>query len=268
MRVTELRVDPRPVAAVRIGLGIAAMISALEASAILMRVAEGRLRFPLVAWLPAPTEAAVTAYLAVGLCAGMALAVGYRAAAAAAISASLGVVALVWDQQTYSSHRLLITLVAAYLVVARSDSVWSLWRGRPDQHVRVPWWPQLLVMSQVSACYLFAGLSKINGLYLGGEPFAAWLWLSLPSALLPVIAVGSVLTELFLAVGLWFRATRWVAAAAGVALHLSIVVLMRNDNVVLLAFALASVPSYALFLWRPSLTSEPSSQGPVPAASR
>jgi hypothetical protein len=252
MRVTDVRVDPRPVAIARIGLGLAVVISALEVSVILLNVAQGRLRFPVYAWLPAPTEAAVTVYLALAVSAGLALAVGYRAAAAAGVSAGLGVVALLWDQQTYSSHLLLITLLVTYLAFAQSDTRWSAWRARPRREL-VRWWPQLLMMTQVSVCYLFAGLSKVNGTYLDGGPLGLWLWVAVPAGLLPVMAVASVLTELFLAVGLWLRPTRLVAAGAGLALHVSIVIGMAADNLVLFAFALACVPTYALFLTRPSL---------------
>ena len=182
--------------------------------------------------------------------AGCALVVGYHAASAAAVSSFLGVAALLWDQQTYSNHRVLVTLLVTLLVFARSDTALSVMRPRVRADL-VPWWPQLLMMTQLSACYLFAALSKTNPTYLDGGPFAIWLWAPLPAALLPVVAVSSVLTELFLAVGLWFRATMYVAAAAGVALHVSIVVGMRTDNIVLFAFAMASVPVYGLFLTRP-----------------
>jgi hypothetical protein len=252
MRVTDIQVDPRPVAFVRVGVGLAVLLNAFEVAAILQRVADGRLRFPVFARLPAPTAVSIDVYLPVAVLAGVALVVGYHAATAAAVSSVLGVVALLWDQQTYSNHRVLVTLLVTFLVFARSDAALSVWRRRPHQ-AAVPWWPQLLMMTQLSACYLFAALSKVNPVYLDGEPFAFWLWMSLPSALLPVVAVASVLTELFLAVGLWFRATRYVAAAAGVALHVSIVLGMSSDNVALFAFACACVPVYGLFLTRPSL---------------
>ena len=67
------------------------------------------------------------------------------------------------------------------------------------------------------------------------------------------MAFGTVLTELFLAFGLWFRSTCRLAIAAGIALHVSIVVGMAHDNVALFAFAVACVPLYVLFLTRPSL---------------
>jgi hypothetical protein len=252
MRVIDVQVDPRPVAFVRIGVGLAVLLNAFEVAAILQRVADGRLRFPVFAWLPAPTAVSLDVYLPVAVLAGVALVVGYHAATAAAVSSALGVVALLWDQQTYSNHRLLVTLLVTFLVFARSDAALSVWRRGPRPAV-VPWWPQLLIMTQLSACYLFAALSKVNPLYLDGGPFAAWLWVPLPAALLPVVAVASVLTELFLAVGLWLRTTRYAAAAAGVALHVSIVVGMNHDNVALFAFACACVPVYGLFLTRPSL---------------
>jgi hypothetical protein len=121
----------------------------------------------------------------------------------------------------------------------------------------------------LSGCDLFAALRKVNGTYLDGRPLGLWLWVAVPAGLLPVMAVASVLTELSLAIGLWLRPVRWLAAGAGVMLHLSIVVGMAADNVVLFAFALACVPTYALFLTRPSLRGDADTPvTPLPSAAR
>ena len=250
MRLTDIQVDPRPVAVVRASLGVAAIINAVEVSRILRGVAGGRLRFPVVESLPSPSSAAVAAYLMLAIVAGLALTVGFHTLTAAVTTTVLSVTALMWDQQTYSNHRLLVTLLVAYLAFAKSDRAWALSRRNGGL---VPWWPQLLMMTQLSICYFFAAFAKINPVYLPGDAFTQWLWLDLPEAMLPVIAVASIATEFFLAFGLWFRSTRYAAAAAGLALHVSIVVLMADDNLVLFAFALACVPIYGLFLTRPSL---------------
>lgn len=261
--MTEVQVDARPVAVVRIGLGVAVVLNALEVSVILRRVAEGRLRFPVLDWLPAPTSVAVGVYLAVAVVAGAALVVGYRTSVAAALSSALVAWSLLWDQQTYSNHRVLFMLMTAYLVFARSDAVWSV--SRRAHRDLVSWWPQLLMMTQLSACYLFAALSKLNGVYLPGNAFDVWLRVDVPDPLLPFLAIGSIVTELLLAVGLWFGPTRYVAAAAGIGLHLSIVLLMNNDNVVLFAFACACVPAYGLFLTRPAMRPARESESQVAA---
>ena len=250
MRLTDIQVDPRPVAIVRASLGVAAIINAVEVSRILRAVAEGRLRFPVLESLPAPSNAAVAAYLVLAIVAGLAMTVGLHTIPAAVTTTVLGLAALMWDQQAYSNHRLLVTLLVAYLAFARSDRAWAV--SRHDGAL-VPWWPQLLMMTQLSICYFFAAFAKINPVYLPGDVFTEWLWIEVPAAVLPVLAVGSVVTEFFLAFGLWFRSTRYAAAAAGLALHVSIVVLMADDNLVLFAFAMACVPVYGLFLTRPSV---------------
>jgi hypothetical protein len=250
MQLTDIRVDPRPVAVVRASLGIAVVLNAIEVSRILHRVADGRLRFPVLESLPAPSDPAVAVYLVLAVLAGVAVTIGSQTVAAAVTTTVLNIAVLVWDQQTYSNHRFLVTVLVVYLIFARSDNAWAV--SRRDAEL-VPWWPQLLMMTQLSICYFFAALAKVNPTYLPGDVFTSWLWLDVPKEVLPVLAVGSVLTEFFLAFGLWFRRTRYAAAAAGLALHLSIVVLMAEDNVVLFAFAVACVPIYGLFLTRPSM---------------
>ncbi len=103
---------------------------------------------PLFDWTPSPASAAVAVYLVVAAGAGLALTLGWHAALAAAVTTVLNVSVFLWDQQTYSRHRLLATLLITYLIFARSDSAWPLpRRGGP-----VPWWPRLLMMTQLSVC--------------------------------------------------------------------------------------------------------------------
>jgi hypothetical protein len=252
MRLMELRTDPRPIALVRIALGMALLSNALEAWVILNR-ADELMRIPVLGWLPAPTDAAIDVFVVLAVLAGVALAVGYFAAGAAVASTLLGVWVLLWDQQMYSNHRVLVTLLVAYLIFAESDTRWAV-RRRTEQATTVRWWPQLLMMTQLSTCYFFAAASKVNPGFLPGDLFATWLRWPLPDGLYPLLAVGTILTELFLAVGLWWRRTRMIAAVVGVALHVSIVVGMAEQTVPLTAFALACVPVYGLFLTRPSFS--------------
>jgi hypothetical protein len=155
-----------------------------------------------------------------------------------------------WDQQTYSNHRVLVMLLVAYLIFAQSDAVWSV-RKRPDALVTVRWWPQLLLMTQVSACYLYAALNKINPVFLDGDLFVAWLRWPLPDFAYPLMAFGTVVTELFLAFGFWWRRTRWLAVVVGGGLHVSILVGMEEQTVPLFVFGLTSVSTYWLWFTRP-----------------
>jgi hypothetical protein len=183
--------------------------------------------------------------------AAVAVTVGWNTEKAAIISVLLGIAILVWDQQTYSSHRLLATLLMAYLVFAKAGTAWSIRPvpGRPS----VPWWPQLLMMSQLSVLYFFSGLSKINVWFISGVPLSTWVWIELPWQTYAVAAVMTIVVELTIAVGLWFPSSRRVAVLLGLGLHVSIVVLMNHDTLALLAFAITCVSLYPLFLFRPRI---------------
>lgn len=235
--------DPRPVAVARIGLGIATILNTWEMYRLLGRIAAGALRMPLLGWLPAPTGLLVQAYLVVAVGAGLALLAGWWAAGAAAVTTVLNVVVFIWDEQTYSSHRLLAMLLVAYLAFARSDAFWAV---RP---VRAPVRrsPQLLMMTQVSVVYLFAGLSKLSPLFLSGVPLSKWVWLPLPWWAFTGMAMATVVIEVFIAGGLWVRRYRVGAMVAGGLLHLSIVTLMREGTVPLIAFSITCLCLYPLF---------------------
>jgi hypothetical protein len=235
--------DPRPVAVARIGLGFATILNAWEMHQLLGRIADGRVSLPVLAWMPAPTTLAVNVYLMVAAVAGLMLLLGSHAAVAAIITTMLNVVVFLWDEQTYSSHRLLATLLVAYLVFVRSDAAWAV---RPVAgSVRRA--PQALMMTQLSVCYFFAALSKMNLLFLSGAPLSLWVWVPLPSWGFTAMAFGTVATEIFLALGLWTRRYRAGAMVVGVLLHLGIVTLMAEQTVPLISFAITCLCLYPLF---------------------
>jgi hypothetical protein len=255
MRLTEIRSDPRPVALARIGVGIAAMLNATEAFWILERVAGGRLAVPVIEGTPVVTMPWLVCGLVVGIAAGLAVTVGWMTAPAAAITALLSAAALLADQQVYSSHRWFATLLMVYLVFARSETAWSV-RPRPDRQ-SIPWWPQLLMMSQLSVLYLFSAISKMNLTFISGAPLSIWVWVDLPWQAFFIAAVLTIAVELILTVGLWFPSSRRLAALLGLGLHLSIVVLMTGETAALIAFAITCVSLYPLFLHRPSFRGSP-----------
>lgn len=249
MRLTTMRVAPQSVAMARICLGLVAILNSIEAYALLSEIAGGKIRLPVHGLLPAPTDSAVHVYLVLSLLAAVAIMIGWRTAPAAAVLTVVNVGVLLWDQQTYSSHRLLMTLLVSYLIFARSDAVWSV----APRGGTVPWWPQLLMMTQLSVCYFFAAISKISVVFLSGAPLSLWVWVPLPWWMFTLMAIGTVVVELYLAVGLWIPSTRRKAAVLGVLLHLGIVTMLGDETVPLIAFAMTCLGLYWLFLSRPDL---------------
>lgn len=251
MRLTEIRVDPRPVAVARMGIGIASLLMSVEAFEILSVIVGGRLATPLFEGAPAPTFPQLAAVLALQVLAATAVTIGWNTEIAAVVSVLLSLAVFLVDQQTYSSHRLLVTLLLSYLVFARAGTAWSV---RPVLGTpRIAFWPQLLMMSQVSVVYFFSAISKMNPDFVSGKPLATWVWIELPWQFYTFAAILTVAVELIIAIGLWFPSSRRLAVVLGLGLHTSIVVLMNRETVALMAFAVACVSLYPLFLTRPRL---------------
>nr|WP_206446187.1 HTTM domain-containing protein [Agrococcus sp. KRD186] len=113
--VLTVRVDGRPIALARGLLALALAVCVLEVAVILSGIAEGKLRYPGISVLPAPTADTAQAFLIVGLLAAALILLGLCAGVAAAAGSMLLTVALLWDQQTYSNHLVLVILLLAYL---------------------------------------------------------------------------------------------------------------------------------------------------------
>ncbi|MBA3233140.1 MAG: HTTM domain-containing protein [Propionibacteriales bacterium] len=236
----------------RIMVGIGAMVIAIETAAKLGLAANGRLTMPVLHGVPPPSLEAASAYFVLAAAAGTFLTLGVLARTAAGLTSVLQVAVLLWDQQTYSSHRLLLLLLCVFLAMSDCAAGWSLRSRFRGGRQAVPYWPQLLMMSQVSACYLFAGLSKVNDSFLSGDVLRFQVWWHLPAAAFVPMAYATVLAEISLGVGLWFRRLRVPAVVLGFCLHLSICLMMR-ESLVLLAFALLAMSTYPMFLRRPVL---------------
>ena len=247
----QTRSDPRPLAVARLGLGLSAVMLAVETHLFLARIARGAVSMPAFDWLPAPTILPVNGLLMIGVVSGFALMVGYRSRLAAALTVLCAASVVLWDQQTYSNHRMLIVLLCCYLAASNAGAVWSVDAIRRGKGAAsVPHWPQLLMMVQVSVCYLFAALSKINPVFLSGDVLGDHVWWPLPNWVFPPLALATVAVELALAIGLWLPRVRALAALMGLGLHASIVLMLR-EPVVLVTFALACLAIYPLFLSRP-----------------
>lgn len=244
----DATVDARPVAVTRILLGLAGLVIALEVGSVLAVIATGTVSVPWSQHLSVGVTAlAVGLWTISTLLAVTLLLIGLFTRAAAIASSVLFACALLWDQQTYSNHLTLLVLLTAYLAAGNAGGAWSM-DSRRSGRKPTPWWPQLLIMTQISAVYLFAGLSKLNETYLAGDILAQQLnGITIPQRALSGLAVWTVIVEVVLSVALWVRRIRALTCAVGVALHLGIAGIL-GDFWILGAFGLLAVSGYPLFL--------------------
>lgn len=241
----------RAVAISRMLIATGALLTCFEGASFVSHLQNGRIRVPVATWIPSPDSLPLMLWTTVLAGACVFLMLGVSSSLCAAVIALGNVLLLLVDQQTYSSHRLLLVLLCLWLTVARPDRAWSVQnRLRPPAdpagrtHLLVPWWPQLLIIATVSSCYLFAGLSKVNPEFLTGDLIGSMSPSWVPAQ---VIAWLTPPTEIAVALGIWWRPTRRLAMLLGVALHLSIVVLL-NSPLVFGAFALLCLSAYPL-IW-------------------
>lgn len=156
------------------------------------------------------------------IAAGVALMIDYRPRLAASVVVATGLTFMVL-LTGYSSHLYLLILIALILAV----------------NIEV----ELLLKLQLTIVYAFGTLAKVNEVFLSGTclyiPMVkqAMFWETFvgqpaaPAALLIPLSIGAVLAEGFLAVGFWFRRTRWLALLVGVGLHGGILVMLATNLV-------------------------------------
>ncbi|HJZ45548.1 MAG TPA: HTTM domain-containing protein [Roseiflexaceae bacterium] len=253
------RTDARPVAVVRIVVGLGAIGFALEAWVNMGRVLTPQVvDMPYVAWYPRLPLAALPVFIGLWLAAALGFALGLRARLCGAILSLCMAYTLFFDQQLYSNHLYLATLVVLLLTIADSGACCSLDARRSGSRHVILEWPLLLLKIQISIVYFYAALLKINPQYLSGSTIASfWPFNQLMtlsgswSLVLPLIASVSILTEFFLAVALWIPRLRWFALAVGVGFHMMIIWTGGSHpgvpDIPFAIFAMVTVAPYALF---------------------
>ena len=258
MSLSELvarRVDPRPLALARVGVGASALVLAFvkhdDMRAITSR---GAALVPFADWLPTPTRAFGDVVFVVWVAAAVALMLGYRGRAAAAVVAAAGAVTMSSDQHLYSNHLTLMIVLSVLLAVAQPSAAWSLDARHGRGRQTIPYWPVWLLMMQISTVYGFTAIAKMNHSWLSGEVldghFRAPLS-DLPIELLSAAAIATVVTELFLAFALWSDRLRPWAFPVGLGLHLGIIAGVPDPEQ-LVPFGIMMLSSYMLFLrWQP-----------------
>jgi uncharacterized membrane protein YphA (DoxX/SURF4 family)/predicted DCC family thiol-disulfide oxidoreductase YuxK len=195
------------------------------------------------------------------LVAGLALLVGYVSRVAAMTIAGLTAVLILFGH-VYSNHVYLLGTLALLLSLSDCGAYASMgsMTGIRD---RVPRLPVTLIQIQISLVYLFSGLSKINEDFVPGNTLfyharEAFVAPDVdPVAYVPLfmgMAIGTIVLELFIAVGLWFDRTRPAVFGTGLALHAGMVLILSQGArgfFRLTLFAGLALSCYLLFVKAP-----------------
>jgi Vitamin K-dependent gamma-carboxylase len=227
----------------RVGIGLAAAVKALELWPLLARLAGDPdvVPMPLARW-PRPSAAVVPWVAAAWAGLGVAVAAGKAVPVTGALLAVVVGYVLTLDQQTYSNHLYLLSLLAGLLALAHTD------RHRAPALALLRW--QLVVV------YAFAAASKINADFLSGRVIAE----NLPAAFgalgadpVPtVLAAGAIVIEGFVAACLLRPRWRVAGVIAGVGLHV-VFVLAVTQTIAMIAFAVICLSLYPLYFVSPSV---------------
>lgn len=201
---------------------------------------------PYASWYPELPRALYGAMLAVGVVAAVAMSVGF--CTRLATGATFGIIAynLFLSTTHVHSNRAYLVIVLAVLSVApcgrelSADAWIRARRGRPPLDPRAPAWPLWLLRFEAAVVYGASGLSKlVDPDWFGGtvtwhrivqvrdrldaSPLPGWAVSLLADRSFHTVAAKLiVITELFIAIGLWWRATRYAAVWVAVCFHVAI----------------------------------------------
>jgi hypothetical protein len=250
-RVDELlarRVSMRSLALLRI---LAGPVVLLHLRPFLVDAAHGRIyrdvfSQPYVSWYPQLPRSLYITLLWIGAAAAIAMSAGLWIRLTTATTFAIVAYNLFLSTTHFHNNRAYLFIILAGLAVAPCGRELSIdaWarrrRGLPPLDPTAPGWPLWLLRFEASAIYGASGLSKLlNPDWFGGAvtwdrvvqskdkltatPLPGWVVSALTDRTLHVYAAKLiVLTELFIAVGLWWRGTRYAAVWVAVCFHLSI----------------------------------------------
>jgi uncharacterized membrane protein YphA (DoxX/SURF4 family) len=199
---------------------------------------------PYAAWYPELPEPAYVALLWLAAVAAVAMSVGFLTRLATATTFAIVTYNVFLSTTHFHNNRAYLLIVLGVLALAPCGRELSVdaWarrrRGRPALDLRAPAWPLWLLRFECAAVYGASGFSKlVDPDWFGGT--VTWQRVvrardelgALPDWAVSVLtdrtfhtgaAKFIVLTELFIALGLWWRGTRYVAVWVAVVFHLSI----------------------------------------------
>jgi hypothetical protein len=201
---------------------------------------------PYAAWYPELPHDVYLALLWVAVGAAVAMSLGFVTRLATATTFAIVAYNLFLSTTHFHNNRAYLVIVLGLLAVAPCGRELSVdaWirrrRGRPAVDPSAPAWPLWLLRFECAAIYGASGLSKLlDPDWFGGT--VTWQRVvqdraELDASALPHWAVSIltdrgfhtgaakfiVLTELFIATGLWWRGTRYAAVWVAVAFHVAI----------------------------------------------
>ena len=201
---------------------------------------------PYAAWYPELPEAVYIGLLWVGAVAAIAMSLGLLTRVATATTFAIVAYNVFLSTTHFHNNRAYLIIVLGLLAVAPCGRELSLdaWirgrRPRPALDPSAPGWPLWLLRFECAAIYGASGLSKLlDPDWFGGTvtwqrvsrarddleawPLPDWAVSALTDADFHVVAAKLiVLTELFIALGLWWRGSRYAAVWVAVVFHLTI----------------------------------------------
>jgi hypothetical protein len=196
------------------------------------------------AWYPEVPEAIYVGLLWLAAAAAVAMSLGLLTRLATATTFAIVAYNLFLSTTHFHNNRAYLVIVLGLLAVAPCGRELSVdaWlrrrRGRPPLDLAAPGWPLWLLRFECAAVYGASGLSKlVDPDWFGGT--VTWQRVvrardelgALPDPVVSILTdrgfhTGAakliVLTELFIAFGLWWRGTRYVAVWVAVVFHVSI----------------------------------------------
>jgi Vitamin K-dependent gamma-carboxylase len=262
------RVSMRALALLRVLVGPVVLLHLRPflADAAAGRIYRDTFHEPYTAWYPELPRGLYVALLWVGAAAAVAMTVGFATRVATATTAGVVAYNLFLSTTHVHNNRAYLAIVLAGLAVAPCGRELSVdaWlrrrRGLPPLALTAPAWPLLLLRFEASVVYGASGLSKlVDPDWFGGtvtwhrtvrvrdelvaSPLPGWAIDVLADRSFHIYAAKViVLTEIFLALGLWWRATRDAAVWVAVCFHVMIELTARVEVFSYLAIA-------ALVIW-------------------
>ena len=249
-RFDELLARPvgtRSIAVLRIAVGLIAFVvlRPIAADALAGRTYHDRFHEPFLDWLPHPSPPVFTVIIATGTVTALFTAAGLATRwSSATTTFALGTYLVASTTHLHNNRAYLfaILLGVSLAPAGRSfslDRLIASRRGDPPEET-MGGWPLWLLRFQCSLIYAASGISKLVdpdwfggtvtwGRVVGDEELvrASVLPEQIQDLLLErdfhtFAAKAVVLTELFIAAGLWWRPTRWWAVAIAIVFHISI----------------------------------------------